>query len=73
MSNQQSAVSDQRKKQVTSKFVIRICPHCLCEYILGIYGTVNGCDTCEGIVRNPIDGSIINMNITEEEFIKRIS
>lgn len=29
------------------------CPHCLAEYELGLTGTVNGCDKCEGIVRLP--------------------
>jgi len=73
MSNQPLAIRDQQKKQVTCKFAIRTCPHCLSEYILGMFGTVNGCDACEGIVRNPRDGTIINMDINEEEFIKRIS
>lgn len=65
--------TNEPKKQLTSKFVIRTCPHCLKEYTLGIYGTVKGCDECEGIVRNPRDGSIINMQIDEETFIESIS
>ena len=77
MSDKQLAISDKqlaiKKKKVTSKFAIRTCPHCLCEYIIGLYGTINGCDACEGIIRNPRDGSIVNMNIDEETFIKRIS
>lgn len=36
---------------------------CVCgcgkNYTLGITGTVDGCDTCEGITRNPRDHSII--------------
>lgn len=52
---------------------IRTCPHCMEEYTLGIDGTVNGCDECEGIVRNPVDNTIINFEIDEETFVKRIS
>lgn len=37
------------------------CPHCKQTYELGITGTVDGCDECLGIVRNPIDHTIINM------------
>ncbi len=33
------------------------CPHCLRTYLMGYNGTINGCDECEGIVRNP-DGTI---------------
>lgn len=35
------------------------CPSCSDEYTLGVNGTINGCDRCEGITRNPIDHSII--------------
>jgi hypothetical protein len=38
---------------------ILICPKCLCPYALGLTGTVNGCDDCEGIERNPVDHTII--------------
>lgn len=38
---------------------VAICPHCLCPYALGVTGTVDGCDTCLGIDRNPIDNTII--------------
>jgi hypothetical protein len=44
-----------------------ICPSCLELYQLGIDGTVNGCDRCEGIIRNA-DGTI-NMNAYTETFI----
>jgi hypothetical protein len=44
-----------------------ICPSCLEEYQLGINGTVNGCDRCEGIVRNA-DGTI-DMSVYTETFI----
>jgi hypothetical protein len=36
-----------------------VCPHCLCHYLLGMTGDVNGCDICEGNERNPVDNSII--------------
>jgi hypothetical protein len=34
---------------------------CRCgkRYQLGVDGTVHGCDACEGITRNPVDGTII--------------
>lgn len=31
----------------------RICTSCLSEYELGLTGTVNGCDRCDGIIRLP--------------------
>lgn len=40
--------------------VIMKCPHCEQEYQLGISGTVDGCDPCLNILRNPIDHTIIN-------------
>lgn len=43
-----------------------ICPTCKRKYILGIDGTVNGCDECWGIVRNPIDHTIVNDEINDE-------
>jgi hypothetical protein len=44
--------------------IAKTCPHCFCQYILGVNGTVNGCDTCENIERNPVDHTIIHA-ITE--------
>lgn len=38
-----------------------ICPGCGRLYILGITGTVDGCDKCQRIIRNPIDHSIIDV------------
>lgn len=35
------------------------CPYCRRVYILGLDGTVDGCDQCEGVVRNPLDHTII--------------
>ena len=42
------------------------CPTCLSQYILGITGTVNGCDCCWGIVRNPVDHTIITDDLNDE-------
>jgi len=39
------------------------CIHCGNFYNRGINGTVSGCDTCEGNIRNPIDHTIINDKI----------
>jgi hypothetical protein len=39
--------------------VVFICPHCGQRYTLGKNGTVEGCDECEGIIRNHLDNSII--------------
>lgn len=35
------------------------CPFCGRAYELGKTGTVDGCDECLGVVRNPIDHTII--------------
>lgn len=35
------------------------CPQCGSKYILGLNGTVDGCDDCECITRNELDHSII--------------
>ena len=48
--------------------IITICLYCEGKYKLGFDGTVDGCDACLGIVRNPVDGSIIDTPITVEEF-----
>lgn len=37
-----------------------VCPHCEGKYILGVNGTINGCDECLGIIRNLIDNTIID-------------
>lgn len=57
----------------TNKPIItKTCPHCLQEYYLGINGTVNGCDRCEGIIRDA-NGMIVTdypnefMVLVEEE------
>lgn len=47
-----------------------ICPHCLQEYELGLTGTVNGCDKCEGIVRLP-SGMIDYKASSPEMFISQ--
>ncbi len=35
---------------------------CTCGrgYILGMNGTVDGCDECQGVIRNPLDHTIID-------------
>lgn len=48
----------------------RTCPHCLQLYTMGINGTVEGCDTCEGIVRFP-NGMIDYSASSPEVFIKQ--
>jgi hypothetical protein len=46
-------------EKLARKLRQRTCPHCSNEYTLGINGVEDGCDECEGIVRNPLDGTII--------------
>ena len=36
-----------------------ICPHCLGSYMLGVNGTIYGCDVCLKIVRNQVDNTVI--------------
>ena len=66
-----SSVNPTNVRKLIGVFALRTCPHCHQEYMLGINGVQGGCDSCEGIVRNPVDNSIINMDITEETFKKR--
>ena len=40
------------------------CQHCGQTYTLGVTGTVDGCDVCERITRNPLDHTIIGMEYT---------
>lgn len=47
--------------------VIKRCPHCRNKYTLGVDGVEDGCDSCCGIVRNPLDGSIVVDYETEIE------
>ena len=49
----------------------RVCPSCLAEYELGITGTVDGCDRCEGIVRLP-NGMIDYSASTQQVFITKV-
>lgn len=39
---------------------VAVCQICERNYTLGISGTVEGCDTCLDIERNPRDHTIIN-------------
>lgn len=39
---------------------VAVCQNCEHQYTLGITGTVEGCDKCLRIERNPLDHSIIN-------------
>lgn len=39
--------------------IVYICPHCEKKYTLGKTGTVEGCDDCLSIIRNQLDGTII--------------
>ncbi len=38
--------------------VIFLCPHCEKRYVLGVSGTIEGCDTCMKVIRNT-DGTVI--------------
>ena len=42
-----------------SKPITPICPFCENPYQLGVTGTVEGCDECLGVIRNPLDHTII--------------
>ena len=35
------------------------CPECGKIYILGVEGTIDGCDKCKSVTRNPLDHTII--------------
>ena len=50
---------------------IRTCKHCLGEYELGINGTVDGCDRCDGIIRLP--NGMIDMTAYTEIFIHEVT
>lgn len=41
-------------------YFVAVCQICESNYIIGFTGTVEGCDKCLGIERNPRDHSIIN-------------
>jgi hypothetical protein len=49
-----------RVKAKRQELYVAVCQNCERNYTLGITGTVEGCDTCLGIERNPRDHSIIN-------------
>lgn len=46
--------------QYFSQWKQMTCPSCKDTYTLGVNGTVHGCDRCEGVIRNPVDHSIID-------------
>lgn len=58
-------------KKVIKKMIERTCPHCFKEYTMGVNGTVNGCDICEGIVRFP-NGMIDYSASSPEVFVKQV-
>jgi protein-arginine kinase activator protein McsA len=41
-------------------YIVGVCQHCESNYIIGITGTVMGCDQCLKVTRNPIDHTIID-------------
>jgi hypothetical protein len=43
-----------------------ICPHCERPFVLGLTGTIEGCDECLEIIRNT-DGTVIDNFDTEDE------
>ena len=48
------------------------CPHCQQPYVLGLTGTVDGCDNCLEITRNPIDHTIIDeIDLPEHDDLHR--
>lgn len=49
-----------REKIKREAYFVAVCQICERNYTLGITGTVEGCDHCLGIERNPRDHSIIN-------------
>lgn len=44
-----------------------ICPDCLRLYILGVNGTVDGCDTCQHIERNIAGQIIVNADDVNDD------
>lgn len=50
-----------------SEPAVLLCQHCGAAYVLGVRGTVMGCDSCEGVLRNPLDGTIIECVFNEFE------
>jgi hypothetical protein len=38
---------------------VHVCPHCEKRYTLGVDGTIEGCDPCMNVIRNKLDGTII--------------
>lgn len=59
-------------RKTIAKLAERTCPHCLKEYTMGINGTVDGCDECEGIVRLP-NGMIDYSASSPEVFIQEMT
>lgn len=45
---------------MSNNTTVYICPHCECPYALGVNGTIDGCDDCLKIVRNNLDGTVID-------------
>lgn len=41
-------------------YLVAVCQECEQNYIIGVTGTVMGCDQCLKITRNPRDHSIID-------------
>jgi len=65
-----NSVNPTNVKKLIGLFKTRTCPHCKKEYYLGLNGVQDGCDSCEGIVRNPKDNSVVNMEL-KDEFVKK--
>lgn len=53
-------------KKSVKKFAETECPICHSTYTMGVTGTKDGCDECLGIVRNPIDNTIIEDYIPQD-------
>lgn len=67
--NERTSVTPTNVRKVIAN-AERTCEHCLKTYTLGIDGTVNGCDRCEGIVRLP-NGMIDYSASSPEVLIKQ--
>ena len=58
MSTQQH--KSERNNTKENFYFVAVCQHCDHNYIIGISGTVEGCDKCMHITRNAIDHTIID-------------
>lgn len=48
---------------MNSTSVIYVCPCCDKRYTLGVDGTIEGCDKCMTVIRNALDGTVIEEDV----------